>query len=71
MFLGGKEVRAHYFGRGHTNGDAVIYFPELADDPYGRSDGGHQPADRLSRRRQPGGMDEDARQRDEAGISIR
>src|SRR5579863_4429072 len=28
-FLGGKEVRAHYFGRGHTNGDAVIYFPEL------------------------------------------
>jgi cyclase len=20
-------VRAHYFGRGHTNGDAVIYFP--------------------------------------------
>lgn len=29
VFLGGKEVRAHYFGRGHTNGDAVIYFPEL------------------------------------------
>ena len=27
-FLGGKEVRAHYFGRGHTNGDAVIYFPD-------------------------------------------
>jgi glyoxylase-like metal-dependent hydrolase (beta-lactamase superfamily II) len=27
VFLGGKEVRAHYFGRGHTNGDAVIYFP--------------------------------------------
>ena len=27
--LGGKEVRAHYFGRGHTSGDAVIYFPEL------------------------------------------
>jgi glyoxylase-like metal-dependent hydrolase (beta-lactamase superfamily II) len=26
--LGGKEVRAHYFGRGHTSGDAVIYFPE-------------------------------------------
>ena len=24
VFLGGKEVRAHYFGRGHTNGDAVI-----------------------------------------------
>ncbi len=29
VFLGGKEVRARYFGRGHTNGDAVIYFPEL------------------------------------------
>ena len=27
VFLGGKEVRAYYFGRGHTNGDAVIYFP--------------------------------------------
>ncbi|HEY1242763.1 MAG TPA: MBL fold metallo-hydrolase [Bryobacteraceae bacterium] len=27
VFLGGKEVRAHHFGRGHTNGDAVIYFP--------------------------------------------
>jgi glyoxylase-like metal-dependent hydrolase (beta-lactamase superfamily II) len=29
VFLGGKEVRAYYFGRGHTNGDALIYFPEL------------------------------------------
>jgi cyclase len=29
VFLGGKEVRAQYFGRGHTNGDAVIYFPAL------------------------------------------
>ena len=27
--LGGKEVRARYYGRGHTNGDAVIYFPAL------------------------------------------
>ncbi|HLK51678.1 MAG TPA: MBL fold metallo-hydrolase [Bryobacteraceae bacterium] len=27
VFLGGKEVRAHHYGRGHTNGDAVIYFP--------------------------------------------
>lgn len=25
--LGGKEVRARHFGRGHTNGDAVIFFP--------------------------------------------
>jgi glyoxylase-like metal-dependent hydrolase (beta-lactamase superfamily II) len=29
VFLGGKEVRARYFGRGHTNGDAVVYFPAL------------------------------------------
>ena len=27
VFLGGKEVRARYLGRGHTNGDAVIFFP--------------------------------------------
>jgi cyclase len=29
VFLGGQEVRAKYFGRGHTNGDAVVYFPQL------------------------------------------
>ncbi len=29
VFLGGAEVRAHHFGRGHTDGDAVIYFPDL------------------------------------------
>jgi cyclase len=28
VLLGGKEVRAKYFGRGHTNGDAVVYFPQ-------------------------------------------
>jgi glyoxylase-like metal-dependent hydrolase (beta-lactamase superfamily II) len=28
VFLGGKEVRASYYGRGHTSGDAVIYFPD-------------------------------------------
>lgn len=28
IFLGGKEVRAKYVGRGHTNGDAVVYFPQ-------------------------------------------
>lgn len=27
VFLGGREVDARYLGRGHTNGDAVIYFP--------------------------------------------
>jgi len=29
VFLGGREVRAKYFGRGHTSGDAVVYFPQL------------------------------------------
>ena len=29
VYLGGKEVRAKHVGRGHTSGDAVIYFPEL------------------------------------------
>ena len=28
VHLGGLEVQAHYFGRGHTNGDAVVYFPD-------------------------------------------
>jgi glyoxylase-like metal-dependent hydrolase (beta-lactamase superfamily II) len=27
IFLGGKEVRAKYFERAHTNGDAFVYFP--------------------------------------------
>ena len=29
VFLGGVEVQARHVGRGHTNGDAVIYFPDL------------------------------------------
>lgn len=29
VHLGGKEVRARYMGRGHTDGDAFIYFPAL------------------------------------------
>ena len=29
VFLGDAEAQAHHFGRGHTNGDAVIYFPDL------------------------------------------
>ena len=43
VFLGGKEVRAHYFGRGHTNGDARDLFPGAAHHPYRRPDGRHQP----------------------------
>jgi glyoxylase-like metal-dependent hydrolase (beta-lactamase superfamily II) len=29
VYLGGKEADAYYNGRGHTNGDVVIYFPAL------------------------------------------
>ena len=29
LWLGGTEVRMRYFGRGHTNGDAIVYFPQL------------------------------------------
>jgi glyoxylase-like metal-dependent hydrolase (beta-lactamase superfamily II) len=29
VFLGGVEVQMRYLGRGHTNGDSVIYFPDL------------------------------------------
>ena len=29
VHLGGKEVRAKYFGRGHTSGDVIVYFPDL------------------------------------------
>ena len=29
VFVGDVEVQAHHVGRGHTNGDAVILFPDL------------------------------------------
>ncbi|HAW89110.1 MAG TPA: hypothetical protein DCX61_00405 [Gemmatimonadetes bacterium] len=29
VFVGGAEVQMFHFGRGHTNGDAVAYFPDL------------------------------------------
>jgi cyclase len=29
IHLGNAEAQLHYFGRGHTNGDTVIYFPDL------------------------------------------
>ena len=29
VHLGGTEVQLFWFGRGHTNGDTVIYFPDL------------------------------------------
>ncbi len=27
IFLGGKDVELYHFGRAHTNGDVVVYFP--------------------------------------------
>ncbi|HIF75427.1 MAG TPA: MBL fold metallo-hydrolase [Porticoccaceae bacterium] len=29
VYLGDVEVQAFYMGRGHTNGDTVVYFPDL------------------------------------------
>jgi len=29
IYLGGVEVLLYWFGRGHTNGDTIIYFPDL------------------------------------------
>ncbi len=37
VFLGDVEVQAHHMGRGHTNGDSVIYFPDLRVVHGGRS----------------------------------
>jgi glyoxylase-like metal-dependent hydrolase (beta-lactamase superfamily II) len=28
LFLGGKRVEVHHFGRAHTDGDVVAYFPD-------------------------------------------
>jgi len=29
VYLGGAEVQAYYMGTGHTDGDAVVYYPDL------------------------------------------
>jgi cyclase len=29
VHLGGTDVEAYYFGRGHTSGDIIVYFPQL------------------------------------------
>jgi glyoxylase-like metal-dependent hydrolase (beta-lactamase superfamily II) len=29
VYLGGVEVRMYHLGRGHTNGDTVVHFPDL------------------------------------------
>jgi glyoxylase-like metal-dependent hydrolase (beta-lactamase superfamily II) len=28
LFVGGKRIEVHYFGRSHTNGDVVVLFPD-------------------------------------------
>jgi cyclase len=28
MYVGGKRIEVHYFGRSHTNGDVVVLFPD-------------------------------------------
>jgi cyclase len=43
VFLGGKEVRMRYFGRGHTNGDAIVYFPALRTIHMGDLMAGNSP----------------------------
>ena len=63
VFLGGKEVRAEYFGRGHTNGDAVIYFPALRTIHTGDLMADNYSLDRLHGRGKSGRMDEDSRRR--------
>ena len=35
VFLGGKEVRAYYFGRGHTNAARGDLLPSRPRPPYG------------------------------------
>jgi len=47
IHLGGREIWALWFGRGHTSGDAIVYFPDLGvihtgDIFLGRRAGGAQ-----------------------------
>jgi glyoxylase-like metal-dependent hydrolase (beta-lactamase superfamily II) len=28
LYVGGKRIEVHYFGRSHTNGDVVVFFPD-------------------------------------------
>jgi cyclase len=58
VHLGGKDVRAYYFGRAHTSGDAVIHFPELrtihTGDLFLASRGGGARGAQPARPRPPG-----------------
>jgi len=52
VFAGGKEVVARHVGRGHTNGDAMIYFPSETGAAHGRPVHRRRAICRLRRRRQ-------------------
>ena len=59
VHFGGSEVRIKHFGRGHTNGDAVIHFPALkvihtGDLFLGRATGETARGDQASAQRPPG-----------------
>jgi glyoxylase-like metal-dependent hydrolase (beta-lactamase superfamily II) len=56
VHLGGAEVQAHYFGRGHTSGDAVVYFPDLKVIHTGDLFLGRQPAAGAGASRRPAGV---------------
>jgi cyclase len=56
VHLGGKEVRAHYFGRGHTSGDAVVYFPDLKVIHTGDLFLGRPPARNAAAAARPAGV---------------
>jgi cyclase len=54
--LDGKEIRAKYFGRGHTNGDVVVYFPDLKVIHTGDLFLGRQPARGGAAQNRPPGV---------------
>ena len=60
VYLGGKNVELYHFGRAHTNGDVVAYFPAqrtlAAGDMFTFGDATPELID-YCRRRQRQGMD--------------
>ena len=71
IYLGGKNVELYHFGRAHTNGDVVVYFPAhrtLAAGRHVHLRRCDAAVDRLRRRRKREGMDLDARLRAAAGL---
>ena len=50
VFLGDAEVQMHHFGRGHTNGDAVVYFPDRRSLRLRRTVGRQHPVSVLGLR---------------------